>query len=236
MNISNVIEKVQKLLALSTSSNANEAAAAAAAANKLMDKYRLSEDDLEVSSEGFDAIEEDPDYIYQTGKITPWKHILMHVLIRHYGCAHYNDNTFEKGRKFSRFRLVGRRSDITICKYMFSWLTLECQRLANIEVKGCGRVFIASYCEGFVHGVAEQLKKSRIEVQATATSAAIVKLDARSQEATKRMNELHKLSYKKASSYRQTDRSAYSMGKERGQNIHLGSAMSSGSTTKMLTK
>ena len=58
MSTAAIIEKVQKLLALSQSQNANEAAAAAAAANKLIDQYRLSESDLEVQGQAEEPVEE----------------------------------------------------------------------------------------------------------------------------------------------------------------------------------
>lgn len=131
-----IIEKVQKLLALSKSSNANEAAAAANAANKLIDTYRLSEADLECMADAGEPIEEDSEYIYESGKVTPWKTALVSHLVKHYGCVHWNDTSYATGRQVSRYRLVGRRSDIGITKYMFAYLSAECQRLAAIEAKG----------------------------------------------------------------------------------------------------
>jgi hypothetical protein len=178
-DINQIICKVKKLQALSLSSNINEAAAAAAAANKLIDTYRLQECDLEIDIESSDPIEEDTDYLYESGKITAWKQTLVSILVRHYGCAYWNDTSYATGRKVSRYKLVGKRSDIGIIRYMFSWLTAEVTRLSDREAKGMGRVFVASYCTGFVRGVDEQLKKSRLEAQKDATSTAIIKIDGR---------------------------------------------------------
>lgn len=231
MSLSPIIEKVQKLLALSKSANINEAAAAAAVANRLIDQYRLSTTDLDSSTgTDFDPIEEDPEYIYQSGKITAWKSLLISVLVKHYGCAYWNDTSYTTGRKVSRYRLVGKRSDIGITRYMFAWLTAECSRLADMEAKGMGRVFVASYCQGFVSGVAAQLRASRIEVQKDATSAAIVKIDAREEASRAAMYGMHNLKSTKTTSQAQINSQAYSMGQSKGSSLHLGAKLSSGGT------
>lgn len=221
-----IIERVQKLLALSKSNNKHESIAAAGAANKLIDQYRLSVADLEVQGEVIEPIEEDLGYIYETGKLTPWKHLLMHRLISHYGLACFNNATYLTGRLVSRFKVIGRKSDITVAKYMFVWLTTECQRLANVEAKGRGRIYVSSYCEGFVSGVADQLKASRVEVQKDATSAAIVLVNSRTEEAKNFMNSLHNLRDNKAVSQRRVNYGAFAQGQKQGQSLHLGQSLS----------
>ncbi len=237
--LDDVISKVKKLLALITSSNANEAANAAARANELIDKYRLSMFDLEEAEVPVEPIVKDTDYIYQSGKVTVWKTHLVYTLTRHYGVAYWNDASYNNGRKVSRYRMVGRKSDMDIVRYMMAYLSLECERLSSLEVKGTGlgRVFVASYQEGFVSGVAEQLRLSREVVKKEATSTAIVKIDSAYQEAKDSMYTMVSgLKKVKTRSYRQTDNHAYGMGKTCGQNIHLGSAMSAGSKIKMLNQ
>lgn len=232
--ISSVIEKVQKLLALAQSSSAHEAAAALGAANKLIDQYRLSEHDIAVEHNESDPIIEDDSYIYETGRVTPWKNTLIYVLSNHYGVANFNDNYFPEGRKVSRFKLVGRTSDIHIVRYMFAWLMTECQRLADAQVKGRGRVVVASYCEGFVAGLAAQLQISRKEAQQNASSEAIIKLDSRLQESRNFMYQKYSNMKKVTTkSHSQRDLSAFVAGQQQGKNIHLGSALG-GSKTKLL--
>jgi hypothetical protein len=228
---STIIERVQKLLALSKSTNASEAANAAAIANRLIDQHRLSEADLEVHSEVCEPPEQDDGFIYTSGRINPWKVRLMNSLITHYGLACWNDADWTTGRQVSRFRLVGRKSDITIAKYMFTWLSAECQRLSDKEAKGKGHVYVNSYCMGFVNGISTQLKSTRAEVQKSATSAAIIKIDARSKEAEDFMNQLNSnLRYRKGHSKSQMDYDAFSQGKSKGESMHLGAALGAGKT------
>lgn len=234
-NLQNIILKVQKLLELSKSSNVHESSAATGAANKLIDQYRLSAIDIATDSGESDPTVEDDSYIYETGRVIPWKNVLIHVLTTHYGVANYNDVYFPEGRKVSRFKLVGRSSDIQIVRYMFTWLTAECHRLANLQVKGQGRITVASYCEGFVTGISLQLRASRKEVQQTATSSAIIKLDDRLQESKDFMynkyTDMKKVNYQTKS---RLDTQAFAAGQQQGKNIHLGSALG-GSKTKLLS-
>lgn len=214
-----IIDRIKKLQALARSStSANEAAIAAGVANRLIDQYRFSEEDLES-----DSFVEDEGSVYETGKVTEWKKMLVGVLARHYGCAHWLKYTYPDGRKVTHFKLVGKTSDIQIVNYMFNWLVLECSRLADKEVKGCGRVFIASYCTGFVVGVEEQLKQSRVEVQKEVSASALIKIDSRIKEARKVMYELHSnLRSIKTCSSAQLNSTAFSEGKSRGSSINLG--------------
>lgn len=234
MSLSSVIEKVQKLLALSKSSNANEAAAAAAAANRLIDQYRLSEADFATNESEIDPLIEDDGFIYETGRIVPWKSSLVIALAKHYGCALFNATHHPNGRQVSRYKLIGRTSDIQITKYMFNWLMMECQRLSEKEARGKGRVFASSYCQGFVAGVRQQLIKSREEAKQQASQSAIIKIDAREQEARDLMNKLHNLRTNRSQSAAQINPYAFDAGMNRGKSIHLGQAMSSGSGVKLL--
>ena len=236
MSMTAVIEKVQKLLALSKSSNINEAAAASAAANKLIDQYRLSQADLELQGEASEPYEEDGSYIYESGKITRWKQSLVQCLVKHYGLYVWNDTYYPQGRQVSRYRLVGRKSDITVAKYMFAWLTMECQRLADLYAKGMGRVYVASYCAGFVSGVSLQLNASRQDIQNQASSGALVKINARSSEAEAYLKAFRtNLVTRKTYSAAQTNYQAFAEGKVSGQNLHLGSSLP-GAAPKMLGK
>lgn len=231
MSIENVISKVQKLLALSKSANANEAAAATNAANRLIDQYRLSVADLSEDSTEIDPMMEDSGAIYETGRIVPWKQSLVVTLARHYGCATFISAVYPTGRKVSRFKLVGRKSDIAIVNYMFSYLSAECARLCEKEAHGQGKVFANSYCSGFVAGIRQQLSESRKEAEKEATGTAIVAINNRYREATDFMYKLHNLTSSKGHSSAQTNFRAFNAGLQQGRNMHLGAGLNAGNKT-----
>ena len=226
MSLQSIIEKVNKLLSLSSSSNANEAALAAAMANKLIDQYRLSESDLAQTQD--DPLIQDDGFLYETGRIVRWKSILAYVLSKHYGCALFNSLILINGRKSSRYKLIGRKSDIEITKYMFNWLLLECQRLVKQEAYGNGKIFAQSYCIGFVEGIRNQLKSSREEISQQANQQAISRINSREKEATDFMHKLHKLKNAPSLKASQIDPMAFNAGMDRGKSLHLGKNVGSG--------
>lgn len=230
-NLSDVIEKVKKLLALSKSSNANEAATAASVANRLIDEFRLSEADVAGNHSESDPMVRDDQYVYETGRVIPWKSRLVVTLASHYGCAVFNDTHYNntKRRKVSRYKLLGRKSDIQIVQYMFAWLSSECSRISDLEAKGMGKVFVFSYCNGFVAGIGEQLHLSRKAAEKEATSNAIVKINARLDEANDFMKQTYpNLRMEKSYGHSRLNTDAYSAGQSKGRSLHLGSALGGG--------
>jgi len=234
-NLKSIIEKIQKLQKLATSSNPNEAAAAAAKANDLIDKYRLEEADISVDSPESDPMQCDTDPIYVSGRITQWKVSLIQVLAMHYGVSNFNNIDLSSGRKVSNYKLCGRKSDIAIVRYMFGWLANECQRLSDLYARGNGKVYCASYQNGFVSGISEQLKKSREQIKLTADSSAMVKLDSRYTESYNFMMENNNLRVVRSKSAGQTDANGFSAGRTKGESIPLNKGLNgSSSGIKML--
>lgn len=220
-----VIKRIQGLQALSKSSNPAEAAVAAAIASKLIDKHRISEMQLEVDTSQ-DPLAEDTDYVYQTGRLIPWKSSLISVLAAHYGVSIMNDITKATGRKVSRYKMFGRKSDMQIVRYMFGWLLYECQRLSDIEAKGKGHVYVFSYCDGFVNGVSLKLQESRAELKREYESSALVKLDSRAIESKNFMHQMNPfLRSAKNFSQSQRDIGAFILGQAQGKNVQINAAL-----------
>jgi|JI10StandDraft_1071094.scaffolds.fasta_scaffold06004_41 hypothetical protein len=221
---SSIIEKIQKLLALSKSDNQNEATVAAATAYKLILKHNISQAELEVNGEtpeeiikGFNTP------IYQTGRQIPWKVSLVNVLSKHYGCTCFVNQTYPNRRKFSTFVLVGRISDIEAAVYMFSWLSTKIQDLSDVFCKGQGKIFAQSYCAGFVAGVDEQMNKAKVELRLGVSSSALMVLDNKVAEADKFMRSTTNLDTRKQPASKvKVKVDAYGAGRSHGTQINLG--------------
>lgn len=221
MSISNIIEKVRKLLALSQSSNAHEAANAAAKANALIDEYRLSVDQIsDVGSED-PIIHDQADPLYQADRVMVWRKLLALKLTRHYGCYIWNKAT----ARGCFYVVAGRKSDVDVLRYMFAYISSECTRLSVREAKGKGRIYAESYRTGFVDGVMGQLAESRR--QASTDQTAIVKLDDRARLAREHVTQSVPLTRGKSTTSARTDSSAFSSGQSAGRNMHFGASLSS---------
>lgn len=228
MNIQGIIEKINKLRALSKSDNINEATAAAMAANKLIEQYRLSESELETKSE---EILEDESPLYNCGRITLWRSFLAQIIANHYGCAIYN----KVGHRSNQYMLIGLKSDMQIVKYMYAWLSLEIERLSHSAAKerlgnSNGKQFSQSFCLGATQGIKNQLASSRKEC---INENALVKIESRFSNAEAYMNKSLKLGKSKNSNVNISPE-AYNNGFEKGKNIHLGAKLNEATRTKLL--
>ena len=196
-DIKTIIDKINKLRALSTSSNEHEAAAAAAAADKLIQEHGLVEAQLE--SEGVipkEAVAQDesPFASWREKRVPQWQRALAWGLVHHYNCSGIEANM--RGRVYEGqaawIRIVGRKSDIEAARYMYAYLTVEIERLAQNN-RGNGRHWLDSFRHGCVHGCLYAMKQAKEQVKKAApaaASAAIVLVDSRKDEA---IDLLHKL-------------------------------------------
>jgi hypothetical protein len=233
MSISNIIEKVKKLLALSQSSNAHEAAAAAAKANALIDEYRLSVGQLQGNTEADDPIVHDrSEPLFAADRVMAWRKTLAMRLTKHYGGYIWNDITKRK----AYYVVAGRKSDVEVLRYMFAYISLECERIAANQARGNGRTFAESYKRGFVDGVMSQLQASRGEaVKASSDPQGLVKLDERASLARQHVTAAVSLGKAKTAHVSRTDASAFYSGQSAGKAFHLGSALPGGKT-RMLSQ
>ena len=243
-------------VALARSENPNEAAAAAAAADRLIQEHGLAEAQLQADGkQAAETVTEDQSPLAAwTGKTPTWQRILASGLARHYDCASYlvwiRSNTLAH-------KIIGRPSDLATVRYMWGWLSVEIERLAQLH-KGEGRSWLDSFRRGAVQGVLYKLDESkraaREEVQAKArvvaainpdlqtnTSSALAIYDRRREEAVDAMKELHpdvaermKRSRGGRSFNGPSRHDAFGEGKRAGSNIHVGASLGASSQTRSL--
>jgi hypothetical protein len=190
-----LIAKIQKLRRLSTSNNVHEAAAAAAAADKLIQEHGLEEAQLQADGESGERPSEDEQPFGDWHGRTPqWQLRLAIGLLRHYDCASYRNNTWSSGR--TTLHVIGRPSDVASARYMYLWLSLEVERLAQGE-RGNGRSYINSFRHGAVQGVLNAMYVSKrdarhaAETENKVSSTALVLIDSRADEAKRALETKH---------------------------------------------
>lgn len=160
MSIEAVIGKIQKLRRLARSTNLNEAAAAAAAADRLIQEYGLAEAELQAEGKTEkEAPVEDSSPLASWRRAPTWQRILATRLIRHYDCAGYMRWAWAGGEQVLQHCVVGRPTDMAAARYMYGWLTVEIERLAQLH-RGKGRSYLDSFRRGAVQGVCDKLFRS----------------------------------------------------------------------------
>jgi hypothetical protein len=232
--LSAILEKVRKLRALATSSNEHEAAAAAAAAERIIQEHRLSEAEVEAGGEApTEKASDGHEPITTHAKRAPyWRKYLVSGLSSRHGCATYL--RYAGGGGWAH-QIVGRKSDVETVRYLFAWLSLEIDRLAGLH-KGEGRAWLNSYRVGAVAGCLEAMAVAEREIRAQAhvTSTAIVRVDARREEAKAALPG----GLGKGSGYNGSINSGggYAAGKRDGANIHTGVRIGGGAARALPAK
>lgn len=158
MDNEKILDKIQKLLRLSTSNNINESAAAAGAAQRLMHKYNLTM----LMVESYDGKILDKEEIIDYTKIgqpldflgkniSVWKSRLALVISEANHCRVYI-NTDQKG--YRCVGLVGTEKDTSITRYLYHYLINKISRLSERDGKGKGK----TWCNNFKIGAVSEIK------------------------------------------------------------------------------
>ena len=180
-----ILDRIKKLLALSTSSNVNEAATAAAAAQKLMLEHRLTEVDISDTQDG--QMFELP--MGAAGFASRWKFALVTGVARAFFCEAVG---LRVGAR-RKVRVVGLREDVEIASRVFKYLLREIDRLSRVELSQVAqeeqdlslfgaagdfrlrlRQYLDSYRRGAVAAVIEKLRCGEEEFVASDSRALVL--------------------------------------------------------------
>lgn len=166
-----VFDKVNKLRALAARATTQaEAETAAAQAEQLIAKYQIDEATIEAhDSTRAETIAEDQDPLADTPRRVTWIAMLANGLCKLHGCG-----CVSMGGDRTRVRVAGRPNDVAIVRYLFSWLRVEIERMADAE---SGRASKNGFRLGAVAGVLSAMRKARAQEAAAVpggTGAAMV--------------------------------------------------------------
>lgn len=183
-----ILDRVRKLLRLGESNNPNESAAALAAAQRLIDKYRLSELEL-AAEEGLDeTVAKDPTPLWAGKRLVSWRGALAQEL-----CAANGVLVVWSARRGRGGSLImaGRPEDCALVRHLFHHCMAEIDRLTLVACAGRGRAYANAFRIGCVQAIAAQLSAQTWRLRQTASSAALVRLDDRLDRARKLFGPVH---------------------------------------------
>lgn len=157
--MSQIKEKIAKLLALSASPNENEAQAALLSARKLMAKYKLQPEDIpEHRSE---KVVRELTGIRCTKMTNSWMVTLAAVIAPRYCCQHYIAKV--KGAKLSTIGFVGLEEDFAVCKRVFlyacTFVQTRCAAIRAQRRDASGKE-VREMCNSYGLGFCQGLKKA----------------------------------------------------------------------------
>lgn len=223
-DLSGVMRRIAKLLAIAQDPRANseEASAAAGMAERIMRKYQIDNVDA-VSAELQQGLAESFDSVFVGGTLdlnaenvkscSGWAGILAVPVAELNACqARYSrDRVKGKCIQFS-----GYKGDVGVCKYIYEYIVTNMAAAAKRYMKenGCTRSETESFRRGFVNAVCAKLRKEMADKQremqqaATSRDLVVVKENA----VAKHFGDVN---YSKRSS-RSASRSGYSEGYDQG--------------------
>jgi hypothetical protein len=220
-NISHILDKIKKLLALSASSNPNEAARAAAKAQALLAQYNLELSQVEAHSG------ETSDYCQQdvaVGGVSRWRKTLMLVVARPNFC----DVVSYKGTE--RVSLIGEPHNLEVVKYLYGYLVRQLEPMAATAYRQSGssmhsRTWKDSFFHGAIASIDQRLKEqAQVFADTSEQSRALVVVkDAELRAAMKRYHPNVTPGQRK----RLRSQDGYQQGREAGRRLALHKAIPS---------
>jgi len=153
----NIVEIIQKLLGLSTSSNPEEAGAAAAKVQQLLLEHNLT-------LEGVRQTAEQREYIMQEEWLTctrlqkTWKTGLYDIVAKHNSCFMIN-LVYD-----DRIGTIGKKHNLEIVRYLYTYLERTIERLsveAAVHEHRNRGLFKRSYCHGAIATINKRLEANK---------------------------------------------------------------------------
>lgn len=255
-NTSKIIDRIQKLLALSTSSNPHEAATAAAKAAQMMAEYELEEADLRVESG--EANSDPIDNTYFDGidgqRTSTWRNAILQGVIKAFHCHGWYTyvilGEYPNRKKENRFKVIGRRANVQTANYMYKYLVNEIKGLAEkawlefcvfspLDAKG---IHGKHWKNSFLLGASNEIYRRLIEqvasekVESSTDSKAMVLVRQDHKEVDLYFNQVKPKLHNAPQTHSRINRDAHDQGKEAGSKVSLGGARPSlGAAPRQLT-
>ena len=162
-----LIQRLQKVRALTESSVPGEAAAAASKLQEILLKYNLDMEDIEENSPdaGDKYVREDLELGATSGNMINWRRILLSGIARSLMCAAFGYQGTPK------MVIVGQKHNIEIVRHFYDYLSHDISRLADItwekarrRTREHGRSWKSSFYNGAVDIVVQRLEEKYQQV------------------------------------------------------------------------
>lgn len=159
-----ILSKIKKLLVLAESQNDNEAANAKKFAEKLIEKYQITEEDLNsIKDKG--PLYGENEKLFHSSVLVPWKNQLALGIANHFGCYVVQEELVPAdGAHEYDYYVYGGDQDVESVKFAFNAFEKQIDSLVFTNCLGRGPVYVSSYCEGVVQSIRSNIEIDGIEI------------------------------------------------------------------------
>jgi hypothetical protein len=159
-----ILNKIRLLFCLGSSPNENEAASAIALANKLIEKYGITEEELESikdKPQGYNS----NSFLFKTVSMVFWMQQLAVACAKQFSC-YIMIETIETtvGHHEYNYYVYGDDTDVVSTKFSFSAFKKKINELVAVRCLGRGLVYKDSYCVGVLEAIKNNISLFGIEM------------------------------------------------------------------------
>lgn len=153
-----ILSKIKLLLKLSNSPNPNEAETARLTAAKLIEKYNVSDLELEEIKDK-KPLYGDDDKVFHTIGLQSWKSRLILSIGNHFECQIVQEELvpFDGAHEFNYY-VYGDPESAENVKIIWTAFSNKVEELILTKCHGRGNIYISSYCEGVAEAIASNLQ------------------------------------------------------------------------------
>ena len=161
-----IVSRINKLLALTSSSNENESAKAAEMALKLMEENGITTKDLDIANLENDLGPIDNELTDAKSQLMPWEKYLASAIAKYFDCVSYTQRKIHPSctRWLYCMGFVGHEANRITAITMYEWLRKAIWKEANQKFKGNG-AYCRSYCIGVVNSISEKYGTNKKQEQ-----------------------------------------------------------------------
>jgi hypothetical protein len=159
-----ILTKIKFLINLKQSPNIHEAENAGVLAEKLINKYGVSGEELK-------TVDDQPrsyapeSLLFKTFKVVGWMQHLALACAKQFYCYIVIESiTAATGLQEFNYYVYGADEDIEYVKFSFNTILKKIHELVDTRCLGCSDIYQDSYCEGCVESVKGQINSFGIEI------------------------------------------------------------------------
>lgn len=151
-----ILDKIRHLLKLTQSPNENEASLARVMADKLIQKYSITPDQLSELSQDKKEPEFPEDHLLFKDTVKNWKAQLAFLISREFDVLMVEEYSGTESTVHElKYFMMGEKEDQFQTQIYFNFFVDKINELITSKTKSRGPVYIESYCEGVITGIKE---------------------------------------------------------------------------------
>lgn len=162
-----ILAKVKKLLALTNSPNSNEADNARSMADKLIEKYNITEEEL--GSLDPKEYYGENEKLFVTFGVVMWRQQLAVAVAKYYDCQIVQEELRPAGSgedtivEYHHY-VYGDDDQVKDTQFVYHAFAKRIDKLCETKCMGRGPIYIDSYCEGVVESVKWNIEMYGIDI------------------------------------------------------------------------